>query len=144
MIEAEPTLELSLHARGIQMGSSVNPEDVDSQIRATEASDRSYRVRTIINEWSIQQREDRALRRRYANWVLGFLGFELLFISVAFLLIGSGAIVVMESVSQVFIGSVFAQVIAVSAVVMKYLFPDSSVRFLELLEKLDTPGGREK
>ena len=138
------SLESALRDHGVQLGSTVAPEEVDTHIRATEASDRSYRLRTIVNEWSIQQREDRSLRRLYANWILGFLGFELVFVAASFLLIGFGGIVVTESLSEVFIGSVFLQVISVAAVVVKYLFPDTSTRFLDLLEKLDSEGGRGK
>jgi type VI protein secretion system component VasF len=102
----------------------------------TEVRDRSAKIREVLSAWSEQQREERTLRRRYANWLIGILSVEIVAIMVAFFLIGLGRMEVDQWVASTFIVAVFAEVAGLALIVVKYLFPPTGREVLDLIERL--------
>ena len=118
------------------VGEVVTPEDVDAYRSVREIADKSYKIRTIVAAWEGQQREDRQLRRSYATWLLIALSVQMLIVDVAFFLLAAGIIGVDRWVAQTFIISVFGEIAAMTLIVVKYLFPETSSHVLKLIEKL--------
>lgn len=129
-------LSPELQAKVLAVGSSVTPQDVDTFDRLQEISDRSAKLRTILEAWERQHREERKLRQTYARWLLGGLGVQGLLVNVAFFMIGFAAISVDPWVANSFILAVFGEIAGMVFFIVKYLFPKVSADVLATLEKL--------
>ena len=115
------------------IGSQVTSEDVDvfAKIRAVE--DSSHRLRVVLSAWEKQQTEDRQQRKTFASWVLRALFAQMFFVNLAFLAIGWGWLDVDEWVGATFIAGVFAEIVGLAAIVLKYLFPDGGLDISKFL-----------
>lgn len=101
-----------------------------------EMLDRSTKIREVLGAWTEQQREERTLRRRYANWLLWILTVEIGVMLIAFFLIGLGVMEVDQWVASTFTVAVFAEVAGLALIVVKYLFPPAGREVLDLIERL--------
>ena len=117
-------------------GSSVSPEEIEPWARFREVEDRSYRLRTLVQTWEHQQREERELRRDYASRLLWMWVVQALVVNLAFVLIGLRILVVDQWVANAFILSVFAELVGMVLIVMRYLFPKDGDSLLNLIERL--------
>ena len=118
------------------IGSSVSPEEIEPWARLREVEDRSYRLRTLVQAWEHQQREERRLRRDYASRLLWIWIVQALAVNLSFALIGLRILVVDQWVASAFILSVFAELVGMVLIVMRYLFPKGGDSLLNLLERL--------
>ena len=120
----------------VEVRKEVTPEDVDSWIRLQGAEDRRYKLRTVVEAWDSQQTEDRKMRRRYAKVFMWIIGLQILAINTAFFLIGFGIITIGKMTLEVFFVSVFAEIVSMTLVILKYLFPKLGTELLKLLENM--------
>jgi hypothetical protein len=117
-------------------GSSVSSDDIEPWARFREVEDRSYRLRTLVQTWEHQQREERKLRRDYASRLLWIWVVQALVVNLAFVLIGLRILVVDQWVANAFILSVFVELVGMVLIVMRYLFPKDGDSLLKLIERL--------
>lgn len=111
-------------------------KDIDRYERLEDIRNRSRKLRTVLNAWETQQREERALRRFYAKGLLGALFAQILLVNAAFFAIGLGYLTVDKWVATTFIMAVFVEIVALVTVVNKYLFPKVGSEVLDLIEKM--------
>ena len=117
-------------------GSSVSSGDIEPWARLREVEDRSYRLRTLVQTWEHQQREERKLRRDYASRLLWIWVVQAFVVNLAFVLIGLRILVVDQWVANAFILSVFVELVGMVLIVMRYLFPKDGDSLLNLIERL--------
>jgi hypothetical protein len=98
--------------------------------------DSSFRLRTILNAWDKQQSEERSLRRTYASWLLVGLFLELIIANIAFLCVGLGMLVVPQWVASTFFVGVFGEILGLTVIVVRYLFPKVGDELLQMIQKL--------
>ncbi len=115
------------------IGKPVTTEEIDAHAKLQEAKDRSLHLRSVVKAWKDQKTQDRGLRTKYANCLLVVLIFQVVVINVLFILLGSGCIEVEAWTGRIFIMSVFAEISALTLIVVKYLFPTDADRILMLL-----------
>src|SRR5579872_2473933 len=114
----------------------VGPHELDAYSRLRDVEDKSYHLRTIVAAWSTQQEQDRVIRNAYSRWLAWTLSLQLVLVNTVFVLIGSGVLRFEAWVTNVFVVSVFGEVTGLVLIVVKYLFPQSVSKVLELLERL--------
>ena len=123
--------------RGLEtVESSLSPENIEPWARLREVEDRSYRLRTLVQTWEQQQGEERQLRRDYASRLLWIWVVQALVVNIAFALLGLNVLVVDQWVANAFILSVFAELVGMVLIVMRYLFPMDGDSLLKLIERL--------
>jgi hypothetical protein len=114
----------------------VSSDEIDTYARLRDVEDRSHRVRTILDAWSNQQTHDRNMRQRYASWLAWIMSAQLLVLNVVFVLIGTGTLKLQEWTVNLFVISVFGEIVGLTIIVVKYLFPTTSDKLLDLLRHL--------
>ena len=133
----EPTsLPETLRALVKSIDTPVSSDDIDTYTRLRDVEDRSHRVRTILAAWSNQQQHDREMRQRYASWLAWIMSAQLLVLNVAFILVGIGTLRLDKWTVNLFVVSVFGEIVALTVIVVKYLFPTTSDKLLDLLRHL--------
>lgn len=110
----------------LELREQVEPLDVDQQIRYREFLTREQRARTILRAWATQQREERGLRKFYAQALFIALGVELTATFAAFFLIGRGWLHFDRWVVETFLNLALVQTAGLVGVVVRYLFPNRS------------------
>jgi hypothetical protein len=103
--------------------------------RVEENRERRRHHKTIISAWRQQQTQDRAMRRTYARWLMTVLSVQLVVIHVLFLLIGCRLLSFEPWTANVFIAAVFAEISAMVLLVVKYLFPATTDKILDLIDR---------
>lgn len=79
---------------------------------------------------------DRHLKKRYAFWVLLFLGLQLIAFNVIFILIGCNVIKYNENTINLYVTGGIIEIISLVAVIINYLFKDNISKSLNnVLEK---------
>jgi hypothetical protein len=127
----------SLQSKVVSVGKALTSgRDIDNYERVEEIRNKSRKLRTVLNAWETQQREERGLRRFYAKGLLGALFAQVLLINAAFFAIGLNYLVIDKWVATTFIMAVFVEIIALVSVVNKYLFPKVGSEVLDLIEKM--------
>ena len=91
---------------------------------------------TIVKEWKNQQEQDRRMRKTYANWLLVVMSAQMVAINVIFVLIGTGCLKFEAWTAKTFVMAVFAEVASLVLLVVKYLFPATSDKSLDLMDRL--------
>ena len=119
-----------------QLGDPVTQKDVDSYLKIQDAEDKSYRLRAIVGAWDKQQTADRKMRRGYAWFFIGIIAFQIVAINVAFFLIGYDVIKLDPLVLKVFFIPILAEIVSMTLIILKYLFPEFGTELLELIRKL--------
>lgn len=134
---AKAELPLSLRDKVLSIGRPLHSSrDIDHLERMEDIRNRSRKIKTVLNAWETQQKEERGLRRTYANYLLVALFLQILLINAAFFAIGAGYLVVEKWVATTFIMAVFFEVVALVLVIVKYLFPKVGSEVLSLIEKM--------
>jgi hypothetical protein len=126
----------TLKKQVVEVTEPVMPADIDSYARWREVEDRSHKLRKVIEAWSIQQEQERILRREYARNLWLVLLLQVVLVNAAFFLIGFRVLIVDPWVANGFILSVFGELAAMTFVVVRYLFPKVGSDVLALIEKL--------
>lgn len=122
----------ALRAYVEDLGSPVTSTDVDTYSKLSETLDRSHRIRTIVNAWRAQQSQDRAMRRKYATWLIVAMGVQAIIINAVFFLIGYEVLKVDPWTARSFILAVFGELAAMVYFIVKYLFRPASETVLQL------------
>lgn len=135
-MEAPVSIPDALRDKVKTIGSAVTHQDLDVYGRVREIEDKSYKLQRVLNAWEGQHREERAMRKTYATWMLVGLGVQMLLVNAAFFLIGFKLIEVNQWVANTFIMAVFSEIAGMTFFIIKYLFPKVSSDVLTTVEKL--------
>lgn len=120
----------------IQIGSEVSTNDIDSYLKLRDAEDKRFKLKTVLDAWSLQQKEDREMRKRYATFFILILVAQIIFINIAFFFIGFGLINVKPTTLNIFIISVFGEIVSMTLVILKYLFPKTGAEIIRLFKNM--------
>jgi len=126
----------AVQAKVVTIGSSVSRDEIEVYGRYQEIADRSARLNTVLQAWERQHTEERAMRQKYARWLLVGMLIQMALVNFAFFAIGWGWITVSPWVANSFILAVFGEISGMVLLVVKYLFPKVSSDVLATLEKL--------
>jgi len=121
-----------------KIGKPVTSAEIDEIGKLQDIQERSRHHRTIINAWKQQQDQDRKMRKMYANWLMVAMSGQIVGINVIFILIGCGLLEFQQWTTNTFVMSVFAEVSAMALLVVKYLFPATSDKVLDLIDRFRT------
>lgn len=116
---------------------TTNTRNMNDLIRMQEATDKSYKLHSLLNSWTIQQSAERKLRKLYAVCFIIFLGTQLLSFIISFFLIGLKIITINDMQFSAFFISVLGEITALVLIITKYLFPQrDDTRILELMKDM--------
>lgn len=118
------------------LGDEVSSEDLDVYRIVNEENRKSEKLKQVLDSWCSNESQDRTLRSRYAGYLLLLLGFQVLLIDAGFFLVGFNILVVEPWVVNTFILSSFAEITGLVIVIVRYLFPDSKGKLLDLINHL--------
>ena len=129
--------QVSASAMGyrVELRGPITGDEVDQYGRLQGIRERAKHHRTIINAWKQQQDQDRKLRRLYANWLMIVMSAQVVAINVLFFLVGRKALAFDRWTINIFVTAVFAEVGALVLLVVKYLFPATTDRILDLIDR---------
>jgi hypothetical protein len=116
-------------------------EDALDQLR--ENKERRRHQSAIINAWRQQQTQDREMRRVYANWLMLVMSGQIAAINIIFILIGCGLLKFEPWTANVFITAVFVEIASLVLLVVKYLFPATTDKILDLIDRFKHHVSRE-
>ena len=108
---------------------TVQPKDVYEQVYSSKAE-------AVIGEWKNQCNQDRSLREKYAIWVFVLVTAQIGFVFLVIILVGRGYLDIKESILNILIPSVLAEVFGMGLIVVKYLFTKPS-SILDMIAKED-------
>jgi hypothetical protein len=115
----------------------VRARNINDLIKIRAASDKSYRIRRLIQSWAMQQTQERQLRTLYAKWFIYLLAAQLFFMFLAFFLMGFQFFVISDMQFNTFFISSFGEIVSLVLIVTKYLFSRSDdVKILETLKDM--------
>ena len=126
----------SLPSKVIRIGESVTADDVDTYVKIRDAEDRRYKLRSIVDSWDKQQSEDRKMRKGNALFFLILIAFQVVIINLYVILIGINVVGSNPLVLKVFFIPVLGEIVSMTFIILKYLFPKVSADILELIKKL--------
>jgi hypothetical protein len=118
------------------------PPDEDLLDQLRENKERRRHQSSIINAWRQQQIQDREMRRVYANWLMVVMSLQIVLINVIFVLIGLAILKFEQWTANVFITAVFAEISALVLLVVKYLFPATTDKILDLIDRFKGQGSK--
>jgi hypothetical protein len=118
------------------IGDPVTLDQLDNFGKYKKIHDKSFRLRTVVEAWKDQQTEDRKMRKAFAIAILIALFLQVLVINTAFFLVGFNVISVPHWVASTFIVSVFTEIISMTMLVLRYLFPKVGTGVMSLIKKL--------
>lgn len=127
----------------VEVGSPVTSEQIDNIGKLQNIQERIKHHRTIVNAWKQQQDQDRKMRKTYANWLMGAMSVQVAAINVIFVLIGCGILKFEPWTANTFIMATFAEISALVLLVVKYLFPPTTDRILDLIDRFKDKGQGE-
>ena len=125
-----------LRDRVIDVVSEVKPSDLDNYERIQNIENKRTKLNTLLQAWGKQQNEERALRAKYAKWLLSGLFVQMVLVDATFFAIGMKWLAVDQWVASSFILAVLADIGAMTTIVTKYLFPKQNSDILDIIEKL--------
>lgn len=130
-------LPKDLSSKIVTIGDALqSTEQIDQYEKLENIRNKSQKLQIILNTWETQQKEERNLRKTYAKWLLIALFIQIIFINIAFFLIGFGFMIIERWVATTFIVAVFLEISALLLVVVNYLFPKVGSELIKLLEKV--------
>lgn len=127
----------------VEVGSPVTSEQIDNIGKLQNIQERIKHHRTIVNAWKQQQDQDRKMRKTYANLLMGAMSVQVIAINVIFVLIGCGILKFEPWTTNTFIMATFAEISALVLLVVKYLFPPTTDRILDLIDRFKERGKSE-
>lgn len=130
-------LESNLKKFIVTVGEPVNSAElVDAYSKFRDVENTGQKFKIILTAWEVQQKEERNLRRKFALAILIVLLVQIMAINVAFFLIGFKKMEVEKWVATTFIIAVFSEIVSMTLIVLRYLFPKASKELMELVQKL--------
>jgi hypothetical protein len=139
-MSTEPGSDPSVDEEETRRDTEPPPEEVLDLLQ--ENKERRRHRSAIVTAWKNQQTQDRAMRSRYANWLMIVMSFQILGINIIFILIGCGLLKFEPWTANVFITAVFAEISALVLLVVKYLFPATTDKSLDLIDRFKDHGSR--
>jgi hypothetical protein len=118
----------------------ITREQVRSYGALQDIRERVRHHRTFVAAWRQQQDQDRKMRKLYANWLMIAMSVQVVAINVIFVLMGSGTLKFEQWTANTFIITVFAEISALVVLVVKYLFPATADRTLDLIDRFGNKG----
>lgn len=128
------------HAGVEKVGGPVTSDQIDAIGKFQDIQERGKHHRTIVNAWKQQQDQDRKMRKLFATWLMIAMSLQVAALQMIFLLIGCGVLKFEEWTAKTFVMSVFAEVGGLVLLVVKYLFPATSDKILDLLDRFRVKG----
>ncbi len=129
-------IQQAIKAAGVvEVGAEVTSEQIDHLGKLQDIQERSKHRRTIVSVWKQQQDQDRKMRKTYANWLMGAMSVQVFAINVVFVLIGTGVLKYEQWTANTFVMATFAEIGALVLLVVKYLFPTTADRILDLIDR---------
>ena len=129
-------IQQAIEAAGvIEVGGEVTSAEIDNLSKLQDIRERAEHHRTIVAVWKSQQDQDRQMRKTYANWLMMAMSIQVLAINVIFVLIGCGVLKFEPWTANTFVMATFAEIGALVLLVVKYLFPASTDRILDLIDR---------
>jgi len=135
-VEEKPRLPDNLKQFVEHVGKPVTGKQIDNYTRLQELEDCRKFLTMVIEAWEKQQTQDRDLRKKYADWLMYGMGAQILVINVVFVLLGLKVLAFEQWTANTFIMAVFVEISALVLLVVKYLFPHTSDKVLELIDRL--------
>lgn len=111
------------------------PQNIDSAIRMAKQNNENIRIQTVLDVWRRQQDAERQLRKTYAGCFMWFLGAQLVVLNVIFALIGFGIVKYRQWTVNIFIISVFGEIISTIAIIVRNLFKTTGKEMIELIKE---------
>lgn len=142
MQDSLDSLPPALRAQVEEIGEAVHSNDeldekkIAGYERVTKAKDQSFKLTTLVNAWQRQNKAERKLRQKVAWCILAALALQIILVNTTFFLIGFGVISIDEGLAKIFILAVFAEIVAMVLIVLRYLFPQIGNEFLQLIKDL--------
>jgi hypothetical protein len=118
-----------------KVGSPVTRGQVDDLGKLHDLRERGKHQRTIVNVWKQQQDQDRQMRKLYATWLMVAISVQVVAINVILILLGCGVLKLEQWTANTFVMAAFAEISALVLLVVKYLFPATSDKVLELIDR---------
>jgi hypothetical protein len=116
---------------------SMSARNIDDLIKIREASDKSLKIRSLLDSWVIQQTQERKLRKLYAICFILFLGIQLLSMIAVFFLIGYKQIAFSDMQFNTFFIYSICEIAALVFAVTNYLFPkNNDVKIFEKIKEI--------
>jgi hypothetical protein len=145
MSDADPALSIpevptklpSQVVKSVDESELSNTEDLKRKAREQNLKHRDISLKALVDAWNRQQEQDRETRRNYAKRLLGILIAQIFVINLAFFLMGWGLLKVQEGTAKTFIISTFLEISSLVLIVVKYLFPVTSDKVLEVIDRLN-------
>jgi len=134
-MSANPSLSAETKFLVDETENRVTSQDLDVFERVDHLREGRKHHATIISAWKQQQIQDRKMRKKYATWLLIAMSGQILSINLIFLLLGLGGLKYEPWTANTFIMAVFAEVAALVLLVVKYLFPPSTDKILDLIDR---------
>ena len=75
------------------------------------------------------------MRKRYANWLIGTMSVQVVVINLIFVLIGCGVLKFEPWTANTFVMATFAEISTLILLVVKYLFPATTDRIIDLIDR---------
>jgi hypothetical protein len=135
MMEEKDKLPAAVRRVPRKVGGSLTSDQIDDLGKLQDIRERSKHHRTIVNAWRQQQEQDRKMRRQYATWLMVAMSLQSVAINVVFVLIGCGVLKFDQWTTNTFIVSVFAELSTLVLLVVKYLFPSTTDKILDLIDR---------
>ena len=118
-----------------KVGKPLTSDEIADIGKLHDIQDRSKHHRTIVTAWKQQQEQDRKMRKIYATWLMIVMSCQIVGINTIFILIGCGVLTFDQWTTNTFVVSVFAEISALVLLVVKYLFPATSDKVLDLIDR---------
>ena len=80
------------------------------------------RLTTVLEAWSAQMADERALRRKFAGWIFALITLQIVGAFGLVIAVGLDSLRVDPTVMKILLPSVFAEVFGLGLLVIKYLF----------------------
>jgi hypothetical protein len=115
-------------------------QDIKAYQTVNEVAGKKEKLTAVLEIWKNQNNTEIILRKHCAYWILGALFVELICGNVAMFFIGFGMASISEWLAKIFFVGMYGQIITITLVVVRYLFPvpkkDSQTALFELVDKL--------
>ncbi len=108
---------------------------IDDRVKLAKQNNENTRTNTILTLWKEQQDAERNLRRKYANYFIWILAVQLLIINAIFVLIGYKILHYEQWTANLFIVSVFGEIVGIVLIIVKYLFTSTNKDMIELIKE---------
>lgn len=108
---------------------------VDNAVKVARQNNEDLKIQTILGIWSKQHELERDQRGKYADWFKWVLVIQLIAINIAFFLIGRGCLYFDQWTVNIFIVSVFGEIMGIVLIIVKYLFTSTSKEMIELIKE---------